>query len=628
MGRQALEESVAASAPKAKKEKVDEEEDTMAFQVPRNVPDFNSSRRQVEDASWGGSGRSRFGNGNANGEGFVEALNPYKRPSLPMYKDKPYAHYASNRRVPWFRRKRSLAGALILFIGAIWWLGIIPSSGSRQEKARTGSLWDALSKAEIKVDWDDRRNRVRDAMKLSWAAYEKYAWGYDEFYPISKKGRQMVDGGMGWIIVDALDTLILMNMTTELDHARDWVSNTLTYDKDHDHTNTFETTIRMLGGLLSAHYLSTTFPDMAPLPSANEDLYLEKATDLADRLLGAYDSHSGVPYASVNLHKMKGIASHTDGGASSTAEATSLQLEMKYVAKLTGEANYWEKAEKVMEVVDAQNARDGLVPIFINPQTGSFQGVNIRLGSRGDSYYEYLIKQYLQTSRQEQVYLDMWEQTLAGIKKHLITYSRPSNFTVLAERPAGLDGAISPKMDHLVCFMPGTIALAVTGGLPIDEFKKTSYWGTKQEADMELAKELMKTCWGTYKKNPTCLAPEITHFNIYDPPRMYSDGTISSPPLTDERDAKWHEDFDIHPADTHNLQRPETVESLLYMYRITGDDMYRQWGWEMFQSFAKWSGAPDGAGFTSMQDITVVPPTLRDNMESFWLVSYCHFDAC
>lgn len=201
----------------------------------------------------------------------------------------------------------------------------------------------------------------------------------------------MVPTGMGWIIVDALDTLMIMNLTSRLSHARDWISTSLSYDQDHE-VNTFETTIRMLGGLLSAHYLSTTYPDWAPLSdddkgAPGEDLYLEKATDVADRLLGAFDSNSGIPYASVNLKTQKGIASHFDGGASSTAEAASLQLEMKYLAKLTGEKNYWDKAEKVIQVIDDNGMQDGLLPIFIYADRGEFQGQNIRLGSRGDSYY-------------------------------------------------------------------------------------------------------------------------------------------------------------------------------------------------------------------------------------------------
>ena len=196
--------------------------------------------------------------------------------------------------------------------------------------------------------------------------------------------------GLGWIIVDALDTLILMNLTSQLNHAREWVSTTLSYDLNHD-VNTFELTIRMLGGLLSAHWLSETYPNMAPVPkvkgSQGEDLYLEKATDLADRLMGAYESPSGIPYASVNLHQRKGLPSHADGGASSTAEAATLQLEMKYLAKLTGEKNYWDAAEKIMKIIDDNGMRDGLLPIFISAQDGKFAGDNIRLGSRGDSYY-------------------------------------------------------------------------------------------------------------------------------------------------------------------------------------------------------------------------------------------------
>lgn len=215
--------------------------------------------------------------------------------------------------------------------------------------------------------------------------------GYDVYNPLSKSGNQMTADGMGWIIVDALDTLMIMNLTSRLLHAREWISTSLNYDQDQE-VNTFETTIRMLGGLLSAYYISTTYPDMAPITdddhgAAGEDLYLEKAADLADRLLGAFDSGSGVPYASVNLKQLSGVKSHTDGGASSTAEATSVQIEMKYLAWLTGEKNYWDKAERVMQVVDDNGMEDGLLPIFIYADQGTFRGDNIRLGSRGDSYY-------------------------------------------------------------------------------------------------------------------------------------------------------------------------------------------------------------------------------------------------
>lgn len=214
----------------------------------------------------------------------------------------------------------------------------------------------------------------------------------------------------------------------------------------------------------------------------------------------------------------------------------------------------------------------------------------------------------------------MWNQALAGVRKHLITFTKDSNFTVLAERPSGLSGKLSPKMDHLVCFMPGTIALGATGGLTVEEAEKSAKWSPKQESEMELAAELTKTCWGMYKKMATGLAAEITFFQINDPPHMESDGILKSAEIIEDNDAAWKSDYTIKDMDAHNLQRPETVESLFYMWRITGDEKYREWGWEMFESFMKYTVAEDGAGFTSLSNADEIPPIVKDNMESFWLV--------
>ena len=101
----------------------------------------------------------------------------------------------------------------------------------------------------------------------------------------------------------------------------------------------------------------------------------------------------------------------------------------------------------------------------------------------------------------------MWDESLAGIRKHLITYSKKAQLTVLGERPEGLNGNLLPKMYHLVCFMPGTIALGATGGLPLSEAKKSPDWTLRQDEEVLLAKELMKTCWASYLATKTGLAP-------------------------------------------------------------------------------------------------------------------------
>ncbi|KAF2441158.1 glycoside hydrolase family 47 protein [Karstenula rhodostoma CBS 690.94] len=589
---EAVSETVQAATDKVK-------DADMSFKLPSNVPNFDNAQRRFEDHVW-----NKF-SGNEK--------------ELPMYKDKPTY---GTRRGGWFSGKRRIGIIALVVLGALYWIGWSNRGGSEGGvKDGKKTSWIPGGQTGKKgVDWNTRRESVKDAFLLSWKGYEEHGWGYDEYHPVARTGRFMAEpNGMGWIIVDALDTLMVMNLTKELKHAREWVSTTLNYEKNQD-VNTFETTIRMLGGLLSAHYLQEALPGIKPENANDEDLFLEKAVDLADRLMGAFESPSGVPWASIILKTGEGKPSHADGGASSTAEATTLQLELKYLAYLTGEPHYWEKAEKVMEVIDNNGAKDGLVPIFVYADKGNFRGEEIRLGSRGDSYYEYLIKQYLQTQKQEPVYLDMWNESLGGVKKHLLAYSRDAHFTVLAERPSGLGGHVHPKMDHLVCFYPGTIALGVTGGLTVAEARKQPGWGKAQEDDLILARELMKTCMAMYRVNPTGLAGEITHFELADPPRMYRQEVLQSKGnLETDEDAGWKKDLIVKPADSHNLQRPETVESLFYMWRITGDELYREWGWEMFDNFVKYTIVENGGGFTSVNDVKTVPPPGRDNMESFWL---------
>lgn len=105
-----------------------------------------------------------------------------------------------------------------------------------------------------------------------------------------------------------------------------------------------------------------------------------------------------------------------------------------------------------------------------------------------------------------------------------------------------------PKMDHLTCYLPGTLALGVLYGMPREH--------------MMLAEELIYTCYLTYARNPTFLAPEISYFNIQD----------SSQP-----------DIYVKTNDAHNLLRPEFVESLWAMYQITGNTTYQDWGWRIFE---------------------------------------------
>lgn len=209
----------------------------------------------------------------------------------------------------------------------------------------------------------------------------------------------------------------------------------------------------------------------------------------------------------------------------------------------------------------------------------------------------------------------MWEEALAGIQKHLLAFSKHSNLQYIAELPRGIGRPRSHKMDHLVCFLPGSIAIGATEGRTEAEARKLPGWSSQKEQQMQLARELMKTCWAMYAVTDSGLSPEIAWFNAND------DGILSSHrPKSGDEKASWKKDLIIKPLDTHNLQRPETVESLFLMYRVTNDPIYRKWGWKIFQAFQKHTVVGDGEGYTSLHDVTKVPTPQRDNMESFWLV--------
>ena len=69
---------------------------------------------------------------------------------------------------------------------------------------------------------------------------------------------------------------------------------------------------------------------------------------------------------------------------------------------------------------------------------------------------------------------------------------------------------------------------------------------------------------------------------------------------------------------TVNLLRPETVESLFVLHRVTRDPVYREWGWEILQAFNRSCRVASG-GFTTVRNVNNNHPTKMDKMESFFL---------
>src|SRR3972149_1561558 len=155
---------------------------------------------------------------------------------------------------------------------------------------------------------------VRQEFVHAWEGYKKYAWGHDELLPLSKGAKDWHKGTLYMTPVDALDTMLIMGMKDEAEETKDYIIQNLRFDKDIEVKN-FEITIRILGGLLSAHQMT------------GDRRLLAMAEDLGNRLLPVFDSPTGMPYMFVNLKTGK-----TSGAGSNPAEIGTLILQVRALA--------------------------------------------------------------------------------------------------------------------------------------------------------------------------------------------------------------------------------------------------------------------------------------------------------
>jgi hypothetical protein len=162
-------------------------EDMSGFSIPKNVPSFTDPQRELENRVWGASGVTARSNGYAPSSGVMSDMQEKmggffeKNRDLPMYKDKPFSYASSRRNRPLWRRKRllALAGLLIMFV--LYLMGFVGGNEEPSTKPKKGGLtvlWGG-DKKSAKPDWLGRREMVVDAFKLSWDAYERYAWGME-----------------------------------------------------------------------------------------------------------------------------------------------------------------------------------------------------------------------------------------------------------------------------------------------------------------------------------------------------------------------------------------------------------------------------------------------------------------
>ena len=160
---------------------------------------------------------------------------------------------------------------------------------------RTLSEHDAIARGEaafsvppeVAEDYHNlneyRAQSVRQAFCFAWAWYKERAWGADEIRPVSGTATNRW-GNMAMNVVDSVDTILLLGLNKEEAEARKVVRN-VRFDSPKP-TSMFETTIRVLGGMLAGYQYT------------KDPVYLEKAKDVGERMLPAFSTPSGYPKVS------------------------------------------------------------------------------------------------------------------------------------------------------------------------------------------------------------------------------------------------------------------------------------------------------------------------------------------
>ncbi|KAK5701206.1 hypothetical protein LTR17_022782 [Elasticomyces elasticus] len=374
----------------------------------------------------------------------------------------------------------------------------------------------------------------------------------------------------------------------------------------------FETNIRGVGGLLSAHLFAIgDLPINNYNPASNGLIswpnnftyttqLLTLAHDLASRLLPAFSTSTGLPYPRVNLrhgipfyHSSSADICNVDGTSSGgpreitetcSAGAGSLVLEFTTLSRLTGDHRFELAAKCAFWAVWERRSNVGLIGGGLDAETGSWTMPPLAgIGAGVDSFFEYAFKSSILLSglgappttttkdlekeafmHDPAAYLRIWEASHTAIKRHIYRSTSVSQFPYYAQSDLLTGAPRYTWIDNLSAYYPGLLALAgeVEEGV---------------ESHM-----LFSALWTRYAALP-------------------------------ERWQVGSGGIDVNFR--HWAGRPEFIESTWYLFQATKDPWYLHVGEMVIRDIRRRCWAR--CGWADLSD--VVGGEQRDRMESFFL---------
>lgn len=268
------------------------------------------------------------------------------------------------------------------------------------------------------------------------------------------------------------------------------------------------------------------------------------------------------------------------------AELGTVSLEYLTLARHTKEARYESVVKKIYDSVEKASTWDGMLPTMMRMDTGQPSHGTYTMSGSGDSYYEYLLKNWILTGKKDERYRRLYNAAMEGITKHLLLRSPGSGLLYTGE---GEKNAVGDSMGHLACFTGGMIALGVlhkvnpaTSERDLKNAKALA-WGCARSVIRRY------TCYRMYKSTATGISGESMSMNGAKPEPRYNQA--------------------------YYILRPEALETMYYLNQITGDPIYREWGWEMWSAVEKFCRVR--YGYSSMDNVNRIG-SFTNGQESFF----------
>ncbi|KAM6594269.1 hypothetical protein CsatA_001972 [Cannabis sativa] len=398
------------------------------------------------------------------------------------------------------------------------------------------------------------REKVRRMFYHAYDNYMNHAFPHDELKPLTKTFTDSLSelgnlrlehlpqdySGSALTLIESLSSLVIMGNNTEFERAIIWLSGNLKFNVDA-RINLFECNIRVLGGLVSAHMLATDSTNRL-VRGAYKNQLLILAEDLGKRLLPAFDTPTGLPYAWINL---KYGVMENETTETSTSGCGSLILEMGALSRLTGNPRYESAALRALRKLWSMRSSLNLFGTTLDVITGEWIEHSSGIGAGVDSFYEYLFKAHIVFGKEE--FWKMFHSAYVAVQK----YFRHGPWYHEADMRTGK--ATYWQLTSLQAFWPGLQVLV---------------------GDVAAANSSHREFFYVWKK-----------FGVL-PERYLLDHQM------------------LHPTEKYYPLRPELAESTFYLYQATKDPWYIEVGESIVNSLNLYTKVE--GGFASIRDVTTM----------------------